>query len=74
MFLIHLLHSDLSVIFINERTPTIYDLTSYPQKNQEFWYTVIQGLVGKLYLLSLFYIMYVSFASWLSNDLLMSDQ
>lgn len=31
---------------------------TYPQKNQEFWYTVIQGLVGKLYLLSLFYIMY----------------
>ena len=33
-------------------------LASHTQKRLEFWYPTIQGLVGKLYVLSLFYIMY----------------
>jgi hypothetical protein len=28
------------------------------QKKQQFWYAVVQAMVGKLYVLSLFYIMY----------------
>lgn len=33
-------------------------LASHTQKRLEFWYPTIQGLTGKLYVLSLFYIMY----------------
>ena len=31
---------------------------SYPQKKPQFWYSTIQGMIGKLYVLSLYYIMY----------------
>jgi hypothetical protein len=33
------------------------------QKENQFWFTVVQAMIGKLYVLSLFYIMYgVGFA------------
>lgn len=31
---------------------------SYSQKKPQFWYSTIQGMIGKLYVLSLYYIMY----------------
>lgn len=39
-----------------------------PQKKLEFWYPTIQGLVGKLYVLSLFYIVYDFLFANLRND------
>ncbi len=43
------------------------------QKKPQFWYSTIQGMVGKLYVLSLYYIMYVlSSVPWTANiDFLM---
>jgi hypothetical protein len=31
---------------------------SFPQKKPQFWFSTIQGTIGKLYVLSLYYIMY----------------
>ena len=36
------------------------DLADFPslQKKPQFWFSTIQGMIGKLYVLSLYYIMY----------------
>ena len=53
---------------------TIYNLAWYTQEKQQFLYAAIRGLVGKLYLISLFYIMYVVIYIFAPYDLLMLDQ
>jgi hypothetical protein len=48
--------------------PTLITV-SHPQKKVQLWFPVIQGWVGKLYVLSLFYIMYgIIRTRWLYNS------
>jgi hypothetical protein len=63
---LYLVHSEPSSIFIfiilsfgTYRLANADDwLASYTQKKEQFWYSTIQGIVAKLYILSLFSIMY----------------
>jgi hypothetical protein len=44
------------------------DLAPYMQKNPQFWYPVLQAMIGKLYVLSLYYMMYGIFLPWSQQD------
>jgi hypothetical protein len=54
----HTLRRDLAFLRYAFVHGWVLTTVSHPQKEVQLWFPVIQGWIGKLYVLSLFYIMY----------------